>query len=147
MTTVLAIDPGPVVSAWMVFAEGKVHAFGRDENLTVVHHVASWDGCTPVIERIASYGMPVGDEVFETVLWTGRMVQAAFPRHAHRITRKAIVTHLCGSARAKDPNVRQALIDRWGGPAATRKGGALYGVTRDAWAALAVAVAWSEGAR
>jgi hypothetical protein len=100
-----------------------------------------------VIEQVASYGMPVGAEVFETVFWSGRFAEASVPRRVHRITRKAIVTHLCGSARAKDSNVRQALIDRFGGTDAIgRKAtpGPLYGVTRDVWAALAVAICYVE---
>jgi len=51
--------------------------------------------------------------------------------------------HLCGSARAKDTNIRQALIDRYGGSAAIGKKaapGPLYGVSKDVWSALAVAV-------
>jgi hypothetical protein len=48
--------------------------------------------------------------------------------------------HLCNSPRAKDGNVRQALIDRVG-PQGTKKGqGPTYGIKSHEWAALAVAV-------
>jgi hypothetical protein len=46
--------------------------------------------------------------------------------------------------RAKDPNVRQALLDKIG-PVGTKKNpGPLYGVSGHGWSALAVAVYASE---
>ena len=56
---------------------------------------------------------------------------------------------LCGDARAKDPNIRAALIDRWGGSKAAAVGtkkspGPLYGFKSDMWAALAVAETFIE---
>ena len=51
-----------------------------------------------------------------------------------------IKVHLCESARAKDGNVRQALIDRIGAQGTKKKPGPTYGVSKDVWAALAVAV-------
>ena len=55
--------------------------------------------------------------------------------------------HLCGHPRAKDPNIRQALLDRFGPgrekALGTKKApGALYGIKGDEWAALAVAITW-----
>jgi len=64
-----------------------------------------------------------------------------------RISRRAVKLHLCGSARAKDANIRQALIDRYGGSAAIgRKAapGPLYGVSKDVWSALAIAVTYQQ---
>jgi hypothetical protein len=50
--------------------------------------------------------------------------------------------------KAKDANVRQALIDRYGGKAeaigTVKKQGPLYRVKSHAWQALAVAVTASE---
>jgi len=57
----------------------------------------------------------------------------------------AVKMHLCGQARAKDANIRQALIDRFGGAAAIgRKAapGPLYGISGDVWQALGLAVTW-----
>ena len=71
------------------------------------------------------------------------------PLPISRIGRKAVKIHLCGSMRAKDPNIRQALIDRYGGSSAIgRKAtpGPLYGVAGDVWAALAVAVTHADTA-
>jgi hypothetical protein len=48
--------------------------------------------------------------------------------------------HLCNSMRAKDANVRQALIDRFGPVGTKKQPGKLYGVATHYWAALGVAV-------
>jgi hypothetical protein len=56
--------------------------------------------------------------------------------------------HLCGNARAKDANVRQALLDLYGdGTRQTACGvkskpGPLYGIKKDEWAALAVGLTY-----
>jgi hypothetical protein len=71
-----------------------------------------------VIEDIGNYGMAVGADTFATVKWMGRFDQVHFDRwkeFATYIPRPTIKTHLCGVASAKDANVRQALIDRYGG--------------------------------
>ncbi|MBQ1764316.1 MAG: hypothetical protein IIZ92_15615 [Aquincola sp.] len=100
---------------------------------------------TLAIEMIASYGMPVGREVFETCVWIGRFVQAWHsPDKVRLVYRRDVKLHLCGSPRAKDPNIRQALIDKLG-PAGTKKDpGPTYGVKSHAWAALGVAVTAAE---
>ena len=67
------------------------------------------------------------------------------------LTRRAVKLHLCGSARAKDTNIRAALIDRFGGTGGRRAAvglkaspGPLYGIRSHEWAALAVAVTWHD---
>jgi len=94
---------------------------------------------------VASYGMPVGKEVFETCVWIGRFMQVWHDPDAVRlIYRRDVKLHLCGSARAKDGNIRQALIDKLG-PQGTKKApGPTYGVKSHAWAALALAVTAAE---
>ena len=103
-----------------------------------------------VIEKVESFGMGVGAEVFETVFWSGRFAEAIDPVPVERIGRKAVKVALCGDPRAKDPNVRQALIDRYGGKeraiGTKRLPGPLHGVAKDMWAALAVGAAWLDGA-
>jgi hypothetical protein len=98
------------------------------------------------IEMVASYGMPVGREVFETVRWIGRFQQAwRDPETVRFVYRKDVKLHLCGSARAKDANIRQALIDKLGPVGTKAVPGPLYGVKSHIWSALAVAVTALEG--
>ena len=55
--------------------------------------------------------------------------------------------NLCYDSRAKDGNIRQALIDRFG-PVGTKKApGWFYGVSKDVWAAVAVGVTWADKQR
>jgi hypothetical protein len=65
------------------------------------------------------------------------------------LQRRAVKLALCGDSRAKDANIRQALIDRFGGKDAAigRKAapGPLYGISRDVWSALAIAVTYTIG--
>ena len=93
--------------------------------------------------------MPAGASLFETCEWAGRFWQQAV--HCgmdwHWLTRIEVKAALCNSARAKDANVRAALIDRFGGKAATKKGGVLHGISGDCWSALAVAVVWQDQQR
>ena len=143
-----AIDPGPERSAFVSLADGELVDFGILENVDLLLRARRSVGYDlVVIEKIVSYGMPVGAEVFETVYWSGRFAEAFRPTAVERIGRKPVVLTICGSPRATDANVRQALIDRYGGPGVTRKGGPLYGVVKDIWSALAIGVAWREGAR
>jgi len=97
---------------------------------------------------IASYGMPVGATIFETCFWIGRF-REAWRGPCVRLTRNRVKQHICHSARAKDSNIRQALIDRYGPGkerAIGRKAmpGPLYGVKSDLWAALAVGLTFLD---
>lgn len=150
---ILAIDPGPTASAFVAYnsATGGIRNAGKvsnDELLSMLRDGVAQDVSHCVIEKVESFGMAVGAEIFETVYWSGRFAEATHPIPVHRIGRKAIKLHLCGSMRAKDPNIRQALIDRYGGKEAAigRKAspGPLYGISGDMWSALAVAVTWWE---
>lgn len=146
MSALLAIDPGTTHSGWVIFEGGEVCDSGVAANGDILEMLDKRiPGNYPLaIEMIASYGMAVGKEVFETCLWIGRFMQAAGPDRVRLVYRKDVKLHLCGSPRAKDANIRQALIDRWGGKAEAignvKKPGPLYAVKSHAWAALGVAV-------
>ena len=148
---VLAIDPGNRQSAWcMIDGETlKPLSFGKEENqvvLTAVQHL-SYDSI--VIERVASYGMAVGRDVFETCEWVGRFTQAARvpPDYVYRQEEKL---HICGDSRAKDTNIRRALIDRFAqhdiknGKGTKKNPDWFYGFSADVWQAYAVAVTYVE---
>lgn len=144
--TILAIDPGPTETAlleWrgdhMTFS-GILHNGALRDWLT--HRLTCAPQATVAVEMIASYGMAVGKEVFETCLQIGRIQEIAFRQgsECRLVYRLQVKQHLCHDSRAKDSNIRQALIDRFGPPGVKKSPGILYGVKSHLWAALAVAV-------
>ena len=142
--TILAIDPGTTESGWVLFDGKRVLASAIYPNAeALVHLLRGWTAGADAlaIEMIASYGMPVGREVFETCVWIGRFQQAwRAPDEVRLVYRRDVKLHLCGSPKAKDANIRQALIDKLGPVGTKAAPGPLYGVKSHAWAALAVAV-------
>lgn len=147
---ILALDPGPVKTAWIWLQDGVPGMFGHDANDVVLAGLALHNPTEKhvlVIESIASYGMPVGAEVFDTCRWEGRFEQAAFVPVLH-MKRTDVKLHLCNSVRAKDANVRQALIDRFGGKVLAignkKNPGPCYGISGDVWASLGVACTWYD---
>jgi hypothetical protein len=147
---ILAIDPGPVRSALVFLGpDRKILEYGIEGNEEVASLLKNGGFCNRLgyvwphlaIEMIASYGMPVGAEVFNTCTWIGRFEQAfAHKAQMARYFRKDIKLHLCGVTRAKDSNVRQALIDLLGPAGVKKEPGPTYGIKKDLWAALAVGV-------
>lgn len=150
---ILAIDPGTDQSGWVkLLRDGTVVKFGITDNEELI---ATLDRTTHpfarevdllAIEMIASFGMPVGAETFETCVWIGRFIERNHGdcnRSYAKVYRKDVKLHLCQSPRAKDAMIRQALIDRYGPgkdkAIGTKKSpGPLYGIKSHAWAALAV---------
>jgi hypothetical protein len=157
MMLYLGIDPGPKESAYLIYESSM-------KRIVVAEHISNTDMLTLLIdappvmpeydavicEWIDCYGMPVGKDVFETVYWIGKFSEHADP--FIRIARRDVKMHLCGSMRAKDANVRQALLDRFpatGGGKTPQVGtkkqpGPLYGVSKHLWAALGVVVTYAE---
>lgn len=147
---ILAIDPGPKRSAIIVWDGYDILEKGLCPNDEARDFVRRWmqpDQCldAAVCERIASYGMSVGQDVFETCFVSGRFQQIADVAVSfYWLERREVKMHLCNSMKAKDTNIRQALIDRLG-PAGTKKNpGPTYGIAKDLWAALAVAVTFYD---
>lgn len=159
---ILSIDPGHEQSAFVVYETdtGCVDNFGKWNNDVLLNNILSWATVPDmlVIEQIACMGMAVGAEVFETVFWSGRFCEAFntrtefrsnMPRRWARIKRHEVKMHLCGNMRAKDANIRQALIDRYGpgkdkAIGKKKSPGPLFGVSADVWSALAVAVTFAD---
>lgn len=155
-THVFGVDPGTTQSAVVVVDAGTgiITQHLTDENENVLNFlidqwaISSILAAQPkvlVVEQIEAMGMLVGNEVHETTWWAGRFYQAWHGiGRAHRMTRRTVKLHLCGTMRAKDKNIRQALIDRYGASSAVSIGtkknpGPLYGIHAHEFAALAVA--------
>lgn len=144
---VLAIDPGTTQSGFAYIEDRHVIDSGILDNDELLSYLQGFDATALLaIEMIASYGMAVGKEVFETCVWIGRFLQMWQMSNspATLIYRRDVKLHLCGSVRAKDANIRQALIDKLGPQGTKKEPGPTYGVKSHAWAALAVAVTFAE---
>lgn len=157
---ILAVDPGTTESGWVIYdpIRNVVVNCGIDKNEAVMSLMRTESGPNVwfVCERMSCQGMAVGQETFDTVEFIGAMLhQAMGPkgwdrRHDFTVKRTEEKVHLCGTARAKDPNIRQAIIDQFpatGGGKCKQVGtkkqpGPLYGVHSHIWSALAVALTW-----
>jgi len=153
--TLIAIDPGCTQSAYVLWDGVTILQRQKVDNVGLLYDLVGGllQADEMVIEQIASYGMAVGAEVFETVYWSGRFAQAFAGRMkpVFRLKRLEVKMHLCHDSKAKDANIRQAILDRFGGKSAIGKKaspGPLYGVSGDEWAALAVALTfWDKRLR
>jgi hypothetical protein len=135
--SIIGIDPGPREFAWVLWDGSRVVECGDAPNYVPGSWLNVAGGRRVAVEWIESFGMAVGREVFETVFSIGRM---AAMKDVRLVPRRDVKLHICGSPRAKDGNIRQALIDRFG-PVGTKKApGPLFGISNHRWAALAVAV-------
>ena len=147
--TLLAIDPGNKESAYAIIDDQlrPIH-FNKLPNEDLLENQHLYTAERIVIEQIGHYGrgMPAGKEVFDTCVWIGRFWQALLPTPIDLIPRVKVKTHLCGSAKAKDGNVVQALVDRFApgvrnaGKGLKNDPGWFYGFHSDIWQAYALAI-------
>lgn len=150
--TVLAIDPGNTFSGYALIDPETCRPLkvGKIPNAEVLHLIATTTYEHLSIEMIASYGMAVGKEVFDTCVWIGRFIQQhiwAGPDVEHALVyRREVKLHHCHSSKAKDANITQALIDRFAygepnrGKGTKAAPGWFYGFSADIWQAYALAV-------
>lgn len=156
MKRILAIDPGTTESAFVLVGGGcKPIRFDKIKNealLEMMNDGLLHDTDHVVIERVASYGMPVGQEVFATCEWIGRFTQTAINlgRPVSFVFRQEEKMTICHDSRANDANIRRALIDRFArhdmrsGTGTKKNPDFFYGFRRDIWQAFAVAVTFID---
>jgi hypothetical protein len=154
---ILAIDPGNIETGfclindnYTIIEKGK----WKNEDLLAYIYNDLPSLCDVVIEMVASYGMAVGQTVFDTCVWIGRFHEASLNsvRRASKIYRKDIKMNICGQTRAKDSNIRQALVDRFsydrhkakGGKGTKSDPGFFFGFKSDIWAAYALGVTYLD---
>ena len=152
---ILAIDPGTTQSAFCLMRteDQSCVEFGIRANAALPGTVLeAYPVGRVVLEMVASYGMPVGREVFETCAWIGRFAQIAEDWYmpVDFVYRRDVKLHLCGSAQANDANIRHALIDRYAthdlknGKGTKKNPDWFYGFAKDVWAAYAVGVTYID---
>ena len=153
---ILAVDPGNIESAFVLMDQVTCHAseFGKIPNEEMRDQLLRYRINTKqlAIEMIASYGMPVGKEVFDTCVWIGRFLEAweSLGGAAALVYRKDEKMMICGSPRANDATIRQALVDRFAPGAANygkgtkKEPGWFYGFKADIWQAYAVGVTYLD---
>lgn len=149
---ILAIDPGNIESAYVLMDENtlKPIEFSKVKNELLLGFLYG-DRFTKAnyfaIEMIASYGMAVGKEVFDTCVWIGRFYEAIEQMNCKEPTyiyRKDEKMNLCGTMKAKDSNIIQALKDRFGDKGTKRLPGWFYGFKKDIWQAYSVGVTYHD---
>ena len=142
---ILSIDPGPRDSAYVKWNTDSctIIAKGKIPNSEMKNIVIEGDYDEMIVEKMQCLGMAVGETVFETAYYIGAIVERANPKSigfVRTVQRGKIKMHHCGSMRAKDANIRQAVIDRLGEPGTKKSPGLTYGVSADIWSALAIAL-------
>ncbi len=151
--SVLALDPGPKKTAWFEIASGKdlvdLWTFGEEDNEDILKRIPQWSDIKRVVvcEEIASFGMPVGVETFETVRWEGefRHLCRTIGMEFQPVKRHDVKMHHCHSARASDANIHQALIDRFGKKGTKKNPGKTFGISgKDIWSAFSIAIYWFD---
>jgi len=173
---ILGINPRIMQSAYVILDDWNItHAetIPNDKLLDGLRTGTLFQQGQPSLIGIVE---PEGWSTFEMVLWIGRALETLESQgyHVELIGWRAVKLHLCHSAEVKDTNVRQALIDLFGGeravggkkcPRCKGKGwygrgrsvcqectgsgwrippGPLYNLRSDMWSALAVAVTVRE---
>lgn len=146
---ILAIDPGTNVSGYALLVDNRVEDSGVIDNWFLLDKLTDYNARADelVIEMISGMGMAVGKSTFETCVWIGRFFQewqCLNGKEATLIPRNQIKVELCGSARAKDANIRQRCIDVLGEPGTKKDKGPTYGVKSHAWQALGVALTYKQ---
>jgi hypothetical protein len=139
----IGIDPGSKESAIceLLVSSGNKAVFQTmkipNEELLII--LPKYQDQVMAIEIMQSMGMTVGAEVFVTCEFIGKF-SLVHGDPIIRLTRTDMKMHLCGNVRAKDANIRAALIERFGNPGVKKAPGRTYGISKDQWSALAIAV-------
>lgn len=156
---ILAVDPGNTESAYVVLDRDSLKPLAFDK-------VSNWDLLKLIednhfravtdfgIEMVASYGMRVGKDVFETCVWIGRFAES-FEHHenieAKFIYRKSdVCPNICHDSRANDADIRHGLIDRFAkhdfkaGKGRKKNPDWFFGFRADIWQAYAVGVTYHD---
>ena len=155
---VFAIDPGNVYSAYCVVDAETLRPldFAKLPNEELRDYIRDYqfrEDDRAAVEMLQSYGNLIGKDVLETAVWIGRFAERLDRKLLHpagMVFRMEEKMHICHDSRAKDSNIRRALIDRFAqhdlknGKGTKKNPDWFYGFSADVWAAYAVAITFIE---
>lgn len=126
--------------------------FGKISNEELLVIVKKEDYGKMVYEAFASYGMAIGQSTIKSIEWNGRFIQCALDREipVFPIFRKDEKINICGTMKAKDANIRQALIDRFAkhdfknGKGTKNEPDWFFGFRADSWSAFAIGTTYLD---
>ena len=152
----IAIDVGTIESAYTIMNnEYKIIESDIVENMKLLDIIKDnrQDVKTLVYEKFVSYRMPVGQTTMDSIEWNGRFIQHAL-HHGYlkvvAISRRDVKLNLCNSMKAKDTNVRLALVDRYAthdfksGKGTKKNPDTLYGFRADMYSSLGVGTTYLD---
>ena len=151
---VVAFDVGTTETAFAIMTDQyELLDFGKVPNdyLLELKTIFSYD--VFVYEKFMSYGMTIGQTTIDSIEWNGRYKQRAIDVGCKKIValpRKEVKINLCGTMKAKDTNIRQALIDRFAkfdfknGKGTKNNRDVFYGVSADCWSSIALCVTYLD---
>jgi hypothetical protein len=156
---ILAIDPGPVESAWVMMENLKIVQSGKEECETLRKGLDHdyWDHDVLAMEEIVGRKWS-GREVTDTAFWSGRLCEASAASFT-LINRSKIRWHIGQDKRTTDSKIITKLIERFTPDiyqqfvdkeltrnkminAAREK--YFKGFTKDIWQAYALGVTWYD---
>jgi hypothetical protein len=162
---VLGCDPGNQQSAFVLYDtnESKPIKWWKSDNAMCRSNLSAI-ACEKVSLLIIEYTPPytlqsasgrgsVPNQLMLTAFEAGRFAERwrnlRLDHDFCLISRTDVKKHLLGRATGNDSNVTQAILDRYGGTrevavGTKKKQGPLYGITKDCWAALALAITFVE---
>ena len=150
---VIAVDPGNIESAICVYNGEKIVYCEKVNNKEFFDHLEHnitqslvsglYARPSIYIEDIQAMGMAVGSEVFNTAKMIGKIqYHLELKKDPYTMVKRTeIKLHHCGTTRAKDTNIRQSLIDRFGDKGTKKEPGFFYGISgNDQWSSCAIAI-------
>lgn len=121
MERILGIDPGSERSGYVLLVNGVPDEHGWVLNMQLLQRLRDGfaDGAHLAVETLHPRGELASRDAFETQLWAGRYVEAADQRGTQHTKIDPLDSRLAvtGRSNAKDGEVKQALIDMFGGNA------------------------------
>ena len=129
----LSIDPGNIGSGWVLWGPNdtmigdiEIVGHGRDRNVHIRKWIARYPNqtmnCHLEIECPKPRGQPTAAEEMEMMIQIGRFLQMWRGDWTY-VFRQQAKSAICGGRNPTDSNVRQALIDHFGGDSVAIGGG------------------------